>query len=263
MPISLQLNCGYARGAIRQLSTMSSNKRTRNRMKHNTQMLPLMSYSSSSNKRTRNRMKHNTQLQQQQQQAQRYPQQNEAQHTDATTYELQQQQQQAYPQQNEAQHTDATTYELQQQQQQAQRYSKEKEPQQRSECETRQYLQLGLPEEEHTPQTQLKTKHGRIIARLLGETLAVMEYDTLRLSLKTSSKKPTTKQKHEHKVLLAQLQRDVQTEKTNLLTRIKHNESDYLNTHHSLPDSKCTEYTQLTNILSLFTKILATWNINF
>ena len=77
-----------------------------------------------------------------------------------------------------------------------------------------QYLQLGLPEEEHTPQTQLKTKHGRIITRLLG---TVIEYDTLRHSLFK-------------KTLLAQLQRDIQIEKTNLLSRI------YFNTHHSLPD---------------------------
>ncbi len=83
-----------------------------------------------------------------------------------------------------------------------------------SELQHMQYLQLGLPEEEHTPQTQLKTKHGRIITRLLG---TVIEYDTLRHSLFK-------------KTLLAQLQRDIQIEKTNLLSRI------YFNTHHSLPD---------------------------
>ena len=79
----------------------------------------------------------------------------------------------------------------------------------------------------------------------LGTTQRVVEFDTLRHSLKMSSKKPTASQKKKHEVLLAQLQQNIQIEKTDIFSQIKKNESEYLNTHHSLPDSKCTDYTKL------------------
>ena len=77
---------------------------------------------------------------------------------------------------------------------------------QQQHSETQQHLHLGWPEEECYTEAQLKTKHGRTIARLLGTTQTVVEFDMLRHSLKMSSKKPTTSQKKKHEKLLAQLQ---------------------------------------------------------
>ena len=114
------------------------------------------------------------------------------------------------------------------------------------------------------PKQQFKTKHAACIAKLLGPTPKVLKLDTIRFTLKNSSKKPSKIHQLQHEQLLTELQTSVQNIKTSTLKKIKHVEKSYYNAHKALPTEKtCDELAKLLKLYKLASKMLATWHINF
>ena len=110
---------------------------------------------------------------------------------------------------------------------------------------------------------KLMTRHGRAIAKLLGTTEKVTVFDNLRFRLKSSIHKPSAEMRQMHESLLAELQAQIQLEKSELIGKIKRMEASHIYTHNCLPTDKSLSYKQLLNRYSLAQKLLATWKISF
>ena len=108
-----------------------------------------------------------------------------------------------------------------------------------------------------------KTKHAACIAKLLGKTLKVKEFDDLRVTLK-NSKKPSNTIRQRHEKLLAEFQIAIQNVKSATIDSVKQVENTYFRTHSTLPTEKtCTELAKLLKTHKLATRMLATWHVHF
>ncbi len=116
---------------------------------------------------------------------------------------------------------------------------------------------------EDKPDQELRTKHGRLIARILGKTNEVMQFDSVRFTIKSSTKSQAAKLANEHDTLLAELQRAVQAEKTAIMIKIRTLETEHFKCHNNLPSQKNQTYQEMTHQYSLAQRLLATWKIQF
>ncbi len=88
-----------------------------------------------------------------------------------------------------------------------------------------------------------QTKHAAYIAKLLGPTAKVLDFDKVRLEIK-STRKPSKTKRKEHDLLL---QANIQHIKTNTLGKIRQVEHDYFCVHKTLPtDNTSSELAHLT-----------------
>ena len=97
----------------------------------------------------------------------------------------------------------------------------------------------------------LKTKQASCVAKIIGKTEKVVEFDKLRLQIK-SGQKPTQAQKLSHNKLLAELQSLVMLKKRKVELEIQHTEKSYFEKHATLPVAdSCPELLELMKSTSL------------
>ena len=128
-------------------------------------------------------------------------------------------------------------------------------------------MELNIGDQEHIETAQpiltqaqtFKTKHAACLAKLLGPTTKVIEFDTLRATVK-SSKRPSKGDIELHDKLLTA----IQNAKTIAIEQIKQVEANYFSSNHALPTEKTSsELAKLLKVHKLATRMLATWHINF
>ena len=92
-----------------------------------------------------------------------------------------------------------------------------------------------------------KTKHATEIAKVIGETEELNQFDEIRHRIK-SKERPTTYHYTQHENLLAKLQTAIMKERTSLMKKIRDVEAQHFKEYAELPKEDCNH--QLTSLMS-------------
>ena len=107
-----------------------------------------------------------------------------------------------------------------------------------------------------------KTKHANEIAKVLGTSQELKEFDTVRYQLKS---KPTLSKdvKQKHKRLLYKLQLSVKHKRSTLVTQLSSLEKQYFLQHCQLPKpNDSPEHDDIMTQIKHINKLLRVWNIH-